>query len=130
MNLNLKANNEFQEAILEHLKSYDDPLLEEKIKTGGKDLAGCQTFIIKEARKKAHQNTAIMRDDEVFGLAVHFFEEDEIKQEKTSNNDVKIASTKPAPKETKREVPKAAALKDKNEIEGQMSLFSLLGSEA
>ena len=84
--LNLKADNKNQEIVLAYLEENASEPLAEKINTGAKTLAGCWDFIRKEARKKAMNNVAVIEDVEVFGWAVHYFEEDDIKEGKTSRN--------------------------------------------
>ena len=82
--LNLKADNKNQEIVLAYLEENASEPLAEKINTGAKTLAGCWDFIRKEARKKAMNNVAVIEDVEVFGWAVHYFEEDEIKENQPS----------------------------------------------
>lgn len=125
MKLQLKANGSFEEALLTFLETVKNDILEKKINAGEKTLGGCANFIESEMRKKAKHGVAVATDEEVYGLAIHFFEEDSIKEGK---NQV-IADVKKV--EVKKEKPKMAAEPKKEEqLEGQMSLFSLLGSEA
>jgi len=42
-------------------------------------------FIVSEAKKQAQRNYAVMEDDEVFGLAVHFIEDGKVKESKKDN---------------------------------------------
>ena len=84
--LNLKADGKNQEILLDYLEKIASEPLAEKINAGVKTLAGCWEFIRKEARKQAMNNVAVIEDTEVFGWAVHYFEEDDIKEGKTSSN--------------------------------------------
>lgn len=84
--LNLNAQGKNQEILLDYLeKNASDPLAE-KINTGKKTLEGCWEYIRKSARSRATNNIAVIEDVEVFGWAVHYFEEDDIKECKTSSN--------------------------------------------
>ena len=84
--LSLKADGKNQEILLDYLEKNASEPLAEKINTGVKTLAGCCEFIRKEARKQAMNGVAVIEDAEVFGWAVHYFEEDDIKEGKTSSN--------------------------------------------
>lgn len=125
MELNLTASNRNEELVLEHLKNTVTDVLAEKINTGKKTLAGCWNFIVSEAKKKAVQGCAAIEDKEVFGWAVHYFEEDSIEECKSAPA-VKTATTKP--KAEKKTIPvaepKAPA---KKQSEGQMSIFDMFG---
>ena len=130
MELNLTANNRNEELVLEHLKNTVTDILAEKINTGKKTLAGCWNFIVGEAKKKAVQGCAAIEDKEVFGWAVHYFEEDSIEECKTAPA-VKTANTA-KPKAEKKAIPvtepKAEPKpKSKKADEGQISLFDLFG---
>ena len=82
--LSLKAEGKNQEILLDYLEKNASEPLAEKINTGVKTLAGCWEFIRKEARKQAMNGVAVIEDAEVFGWAVHYFEEDEIKENQPS----------------------------------------------
>ena len=55
-----------------------------------KSLDECYDFILSEARKQG--NTVCMDDDDVFGLAVHYYDEDNIKVRPTTTS-VKVATS-------------------------------------
>lgn len=78
--LNLKADGKNQEILLDYLEKNASEPLAEKINIGVKTLAGCWTYIRGEARKRAMNGVAVIEDTEVFGWAVHYFEEDDIKE--------------------------------------------------
>lgn len=88
-------------------------------------IADCCTYIKGEAKKKAVQGCAVIADAEVFGWAIHFFDENiqvgrekvQCKVEATMDPNVmraKVEASKPAPKPQ----PK------KKEDDGLMSLFN------
>lgn len=88
--------NSFQDAI----KSY----LDERIKTdelfakayvkSNKSLKECCDYIMGEAKKRG--NAVAMTDDEVYGLAVHYYDEDNIKVNKVSGG-CKVSAPAPVP---------------------------------
>ena len=73
------ATNSFKEAIREYLeqRSKQDTLFAVTYAKPNKSVDECCNYIMKEARKRG--NAVCMRDDEVFGLAVHYYDEDSIK---------------------------------------------------
>ena len=124
----LKAEGQFQEIILAYLNTIEDEVFIEKVNSGDKDLDDCENFIYNEMRKKAVHSRAFATDQEVFGLAVHYFEEDGIPKTKQSGGVVKTVKVdshkseelKPRP-EPKVEKPKKVKPKAAAELEGQMS---------
>lgn len=58
-----------------------------------KNINECLDYILSEAKKRG--NAVCMSDDEVFGLAVHYYDEDDIKVSKQTNYK---AATSQAPK--------------------------------
>ena len=128
MTLNLTAKGDNEKIILQYLENNVSEVLAEKINSGTKTLADCWKFITECARKQAKDGCACIRDDVVFGWAIHFFEEDSIKPEppkkeyinqKMPNGDtVRVeAKKKPEPVEEKSELEKA-----------QITLFDLMGA--
>lgn len=119
MELNLVANNKNEEVVLKYLKLVATDVLAEKINTGKKTLQGCWNYIVGEAKKKAVSGCACIEDKEVFGLAVHYFEEDSIKEQKSAPP-VKTVTSKDEQKHVEKEKPKAPK---KDALEGQIMLF-------
>lgn len=118
----LTAEGSFQSAILNYINSLNAPELMKKIADGEKNIADCCSYIISEMRKKAKNNVTVAENQEVFGLAVHYFEEDSIKKCSSSVSNARVfCATSPK----KEEKPKAAAVQKTNNLEGQMSLFDL-----
>lgn len=56
-----------------------------------KSLDECYDFILSEARKQG--NTVCMDDDDVFGLAVHYYDEDDIKIKPMPNTRVEVSTS-------------------------------------
>lgn len=132
MKLNLKAEGEYQELVLKYLEDNASDVLAEKINSGAKTLNDCWNFITEAARKKAKSGCACMSDTEVYGLAIHFFEEDSIKIDSVSKA---ISTLIKAPKvENPKKIEKVVEKKSENkvkrsdaELPGQMTFDMLFG---
>lgn len=127
MELGLKAESSAQKMVLDYLEANASEVLAEKIKTGNKTLGQCWTYIVKQAQKQKEGNCACIPDMEVFGWAIHFFEEDSITEKETA---------KPVARVEVKEVKKAEPKKEKSPREkspreemlpGQMTIFDLMG---
>ena len=120
----LVAKGDFQNAILNYINSLEAPELFKKIVSGEKNISDCCDWIVEEMRRRESNGVAVASDKEVYGLAVHYFEEDSIKAGvHTSDKKVKVAV--PTLKKEVVKEPKAAAVQKSNDLEGQMSLFDL-----
>lgn len=51
-----------------------------KYRSGKKTVEGCAKYITEEVRKKASNGCYVAKDEEVYGLAVHYFDEDSIEE--------------------------------------------------
>ena len=130
-----KADNPFEQALTDYLEANNAELLAEK---KDKTIKGCARYIIGEARKKAQANCAVMTDAEVYGLAVHYFEEDSIIEKAVPAAPAARVERKAEPKaktppkaETAKETQPAAksAIKQKGVSNDQLDIFSLLTGE-
>lgn len=75
----IKEQNTVKDAIKAYLdnRAKDDELFAKNYAKGNKNIDECFEFIIGEVSKRG---TAVyMTDEEVFGLAVHYYDEDDIK---------------------------------------------------
>ena len=122
----LVAKTEFEKAIKDYLDNNIPSSLLEKIKKGEKTLEKCCNYIMSEMKKRAVGGCAVATDQEVFGLAVHFFEEDELKgdEKPMMNTRVVRQESKPEPKAE----PKRVEKKPEAKLEGQMNIFDFLGA--
>ena len=68
---------EFQETIKAYLdkRAQEDALFAEHYARAGKSIEKCCNYILNQARKKGG-NVVAIPDDEVYGLAVHYYDED------------------------------------------------------
>ena len=75
-------NKTFKEAIKSYLdeRAVTDELFAKSYAKENKNLDECCSYIMGEARKRG--NAVAMSDTEVFGLAVHYYDEDDIKVNK------------------------------------------------
>ena len=81
--MKLKAKTPAEKTILDYLKANVGSMLEYKIDHGTKTLAGAYKYITAEAKKLTKKEGSVMVDDAtVYGWAIHYFEEDSIKEEK------------------------------------------------
>ena len=135
MKLNLRADGPEQQAVLKYLESNASDVLAEKINNGSKTLEGCWKFIESQAKKKAKgQNCVCCTDQEVFGWAVHYFEEESIKEggkaavEKVDTYKVTPTGIKKVKEEKKKPEPKKEPKKEEVvQLEGQITLFDFVG---
>ena len=122
-----KTKNDAEKAILEYLEKNASEELKQKMQSSDKDIADCLQFVADSVRKQAVNGCACVSDAEVFGLAVHYFEEDSIAKfggvatTSVQTSDVaKPVDPKPVEKKT---------TKQKVVESGQMSMFDMLGIE-
>lgn len=70
----LTGANAYEKAIAAHVLARMDAALEAAIAEHQRSVSDCLRYIAGEARKRAHGASCVMMaDDEVFGLAVHYF---------------------------------------------------------
>lgn len=139
MNLNLKAESDNEIAIKAYLEENASEALAEKINSGKKTMADCIGYIREQARKRAKNGMAMIKDVEVFGWAIHYFEEDSLKHEPTKEE---IKAEKEAAEKREFDSKTMARTLDKpkkdyltieqkvkkaKEIDGQLDMFSLMG---
>ena len=82
----------FENAIKEYLdaRAKEDVKFAEKYSNGKKSIEECCRFILGEMKKKAKSGMYGATDAEVFGLAVHYYDEEDIKVEKNVSAEVVI----------------------------------------
>lgn len=90
----MSKQNPLKEAIHSYLdgRAKVDELFAVAYKKKNKSIDECCTYIMGEAKKRG--NAVCMSDDEVFGLAVHYYDEDNIKINKLPAN-VKASASVP-----------------------------------
>jgi hypothetical protein len=85
-----KNVEDWLKVIADYLLTRDD--IKDSLDKENKSLKECGQYILQEARKKGSH--VAMTDEEVFGLAVHYYDEDDITVKQTSKADVKVAAEK------------------------------------
>lgn len=95
----------FETAIKNYLDKLaaDDPFFMEKLENPKKSIAECCKYIIAEVQKARNgQQCVAVSDEEVYGLAVHYYDEKDVIVEETPIpakvvpvEDVKVAAPKP-----------------------------------
>lgn len=74
----MKTTDNFKKAIQNHLEQLaeNDELFAETFKRKNKNIDDCVTYILNQVKASGCSGFA---DDEIFGMAVHFYDEDDIK---------------------------------------------------
>lgn len=102
---------EFKDTIQKYLqeRAVEDPLFAPKFTNPNKSIDECCRYILGEARKRG---TAVaMSDSEVFGMAVHYYDEENIKIEKVSAGCFVSSSHKVELSEEEKNAAREAAIK-------------------
>lgn len=103
---------EFKETIQKYLqeRATEDPLFAPKFANPKKSMNECCRYILGEARKRG--TSVVMSDAEVFGMAVHYYDEENIKIEKVpSGRSVSSSSRKVELTEEEKNAAREAAIK-------------------
>lgn len=93
------SNNIKNKSAIDVIKEYldnrakQDPQFAKSYAKDNKNLKECFSYIMGEARKRATGNSCCMTSDEVFGLAVHYYDEDDIKiSRRNGSTSVKVGN--------------------------------------
>ena len=122
----MATNNSQQDKIKAYLdkRAAEDPLFAVTYAKENKNIKDCCSYITSQAKKQAINGCAMIEDDVVYGWAVHYYNEDDIKVEKTSNAKAVVSnSVSKKAEEKKTEAPKLKIKPKKKEDVGQYSLF-------
>ena len=92
--------NTFEKIIKDYIEKFaqGDAVFASKYEKSGKDIEGCCRYIKSEARKQAQNGCAAIKDDEVFGWAIHYFDEGLKAPKDSPRAEVKVAPTAEMPK--------------------------------
>lgn len=117
----------FEQTIKAYLdkRAKEDALFAETYKKEGKSIKECCKYIISQAKKQRENECAILHDEEVFSLAVHYYDEDDIKVPEITDNVRVSVSKQPEPKREPAADPhpKKKKAKNKNEPQPVFTLF-------
>lgn len=128
MRTNLNTTDPAKQLVIDYLEENASDVLVEKINRCKKTIDNCWVFITDSARKRATNGCAAISDSEVFGWAVHYFEEEgnvKVSSASTPVKTVKVVAEKKKP-EPKKEEPK---VKKDEMLPGQMTIFDLMGGQ-
>ena len=117
---------EFKDIIQKYLeqRAVEDVLFAPKLSNPKKSVDECCRYILGEARKRGYQ--VVMTDEEVFGLAVHYYDEDNIKisgSGKCNVSSSQYASSKDIVEQQPAKSPLKRVKVKKEENKLQLSLF-------
>lgn len=123
-------NNSVKDKIKAYLdkRAEEDPLFAVTYAKENKSIDECFSYIMGEVLKASVNinggaKGCQMDDDEVYSMAVHYYDEDDIKISKLPANVKSVASNSAPKTEVKKEAPKAKIKPKKKEDVGQLSLF-------
>lgn len=102
-----KVSKSFQDTIKAYLdkRAQEDSLFAQSYAKEDKSIEECCNFIIQEVQK---MKVAGLADDEVYGLAVHYYDEDDLGEIKASNCKVVVNHTVELTEEEKAQARKDA----------------------
>lgn len=102
-----QVSKSFQDTIKAYLdkRAQEDSLFAQSYAKEGKSIEECCNYIIQEVKK---MKVAGLSDDEVFGLAVHYYDEDNLGEIKASNCKVVVNHTVELTEEEKEQARKDA----------------------
>ncbi|SRR5699024_113520 len=119
----MEAPKDFKIVIKKYLdqRAVDDKLFAATYAKPGKSVDDCCRYILGEARKRGTE--VVMKDDEVFGLAVHYYDEDNVKIGGSGKCDVSVGgqTTLTKPINQQPSFKRGKAKKEENKL--QLSLF-------
>jgi hypothetical protein len=112
----MKPSNSFKEIIQQHLeaRAQADQLFAATFAKEGKNIDDCCTYILNTVQKSGNNGFA---DEEIFGMAVHYYDEDKIEVGKPVNAKVVVNHSLPAEKPIKHETKQAPAAAPKPKAE-------------
>lgn len=127
-----KGSNAAIKKIVDYLINFMDEPFATKVVASNKTINGMINYITNQARKLANNGVACVGDEEVYSWAVHYFDENEIKEEVVLKSIVnsKVIATEPKKEVSKVEdapVKKVTTKKKKEKVASsnieQLSLF-------
>ncbi len=104
--------NTFEKIIKDYIESAckTDAVLAGKYEKSGKDIEGCCKYIKSEARKQAQNGCAAIKDEEVFGWAVHYFDEEMTAPKDSPRAEVKVKTAEEFKQEALNPAKKAVSV--------------------
>lgn len=125
-----KELNPFQQIIKDFLdkKAKEDKLFAKTYAKPNKNICECCQYIIEEARKQSFESgqgsVTALPDEDVYNMAVHYYDEDDIVVNGKTNADVKTNKPTKSTKSTKKkEDTNKGIYNGKGEIAVELTLF-------
>ena len=117
--------NTFEKIIKDYIEKFaqGDAVFASKYEKSGKDIEGCCRYSKSEARKKAQNGCAVIADAEVFGWAVHYFDEEMTAPKDSPRAEVKVTPTADMPKKADSLANQKPKAKKGSDDGMMMSLF-------
>ena len=115
----MKASNHFTRTILTYLelRAESDNLFAESFAKENKNIDDCVTYILNEVQKSGCMGFA---DDEIYSMAVHYYDEDDIEVGKPMNSKIVVNHVVELTEEEKEQVKQDAIQKAINEASKTM----------
>lgn len=120
----MKSTDNFKKVINDHLQGLaaKDKLFAETLKKPNKNIDDCINYILNEVQKSGCHGFA---DEEIFGMAVHYYDEDDLKPGKKVN--AKVVVNHSISKDNKPKTTKAKPKVKKEEaVNNQTSIFDFI----
>lgn len=119
----------FKELIKAHLEKMaaQDFAFAERYKLETKSLDKCLQYITTQAKKQAKNGCAAIEDAVVYGWAVHYYQEDDVKTEEVKAKVVTPKTEKPKEVATVKEIKPIKALVRDKKNEGKCIQLDLFG---
>lgn len=116
----LKPENPYERAVTDHIRGRHDAALEAAIVANQRSVRKCLAYVAGMAQKKAKgAQCVVMSEEEVYGLAVHWFLDGDTPIETNAGAPVEPAlqpaEAAPVPKPTAEKKPKKAKTEKKEE---------------
>ena len=115
----MKASNHFISTILTYLelRAESDSLFAESFTKENKNIDDCITYILNEVQKSGCMGFA---DDEIYSMAVHYYDEDDIEVGKPMNGKIVVNHVVELSEEEKEQAKQDAIQKAMNEASRTM----------
>ncbi len=115
----MKASNHFTRTILTYLelRAESDSLFAESFAKENKNIDDCVTYILNEVQKSGCMGFA---DDEIYSMAVHYYDEDDIEIGKPINGKIVVNHVVELTEEEKEQAKQDAIKKAMNEASKTM----------
>ena len=122
----MKASNEFKLAIQSYLNEIanKDKLFAQNLNKENKNIDECIIYILNQVKASGSNG---FTDEEIFNMAIHYYDEENIKVGEPIQAKVVVAKLPPAPEIPTKKVSEKKAKVVKMEPSNQVSIFDIPG---